>query len=220
MARATLDAHQIQAIYDRLAPTYDRRRRLLEWALLRRYRRRLLARARGKVLEVGLGTGLNLPWYPPDCAITGTDLSNAMLRIAERRAQCLGRSITLQTMDTEPLGFPSESFDTVVSTLAFCTIIDPLQALGEMTRVLRREGQLLLLEHGRCSYRLIARWQDRLTPRQVGRIGCHPNRNIIALVQAADLKIVWQEGHWGGILRLIQAVPLRAVRRIASGKDA
>jgi ubiquinone/menaquinone biosynthesis C-methylase UbiE len=218
MSRATLEAHEIRAIYERLAPRYDRRERPLEWLFFRRYRRRLLSRARGKVLEVGIGTGLNLPFYPPDCTIAGTDLSSAMLRIAQRRADHLNHSVALQIMDTEQLAFPKESFDTVVSTLSLCTVIDPLQALQEMARVARREGQLLLLEHGRCQVGRIARWQDRITPHQVLRVGCHLNRNILAFVQAADLKVIWQESHLRGVLRLIQAIPMRASRRISSGE--
>lgn len=219
MSRATLEAHEIRAIYERLAPRYDRRERPLEWLFFRRYRRQLLARARGRVLEVGIGTGLNLPFYPSACTITGTDLSSAMLKIAHRRAERLRRSVIFHTMDTEQLAFASESFDTVVSTLSLCTVIDPLQALEEMARVASPAGQLLLLEHGRCQHGLIARWQDRSTPRQVLRVGCHLNRNILALVQAANLKVIWQESHLGGILRLIQAKKLHAAKRTLTGRS-
>ncbi len=209
MSRSTLGAQEIKAIYDRLATQYDRRERLLEWLLLRRHRRKLLSRARGEVLEVAIGTGLNLPFYPPECSISGTDLSPVMLQLAQRRAERLRRVVRLQEMDTQQLAFADESFDTVVSTLALCTVIDPLRALGEMARVTRPQGQLLLFEHGRCRYGTIARWQDRLTPHQVLRFGCHLNRNVLALVQAADLQIIWRESHLGGMLRLIQAIPFR-----------
>ena len=206
MPRAIRTSSHIREIYDRLAPRYDRREALVEW-LLRGYRRKLLRRARGRVLEVGIGTGRNLPYYPPGCQITGIDLSPEMLKRAEERAARLGRDVTLLPMDVEELSFPSGSFDTVVSSLTLCTVIDPIQALSEMARVTAPGGRLLLLEHGRSPYLWLSRLLDRIAPRQVEKYGCHPNRNVPALVQAADLVILKSERHLLGVLHLLWARP-------------
>jgi ubiquinone/menaquinone biosynthesis C-methylase UbiE len=212
MPRITIDSAQIREIYDRLAPVYDRREALLELLLLRQYRRKLLSWAQGRVLEVAIGTGRNLPYYPPGCRITGVDLSAEMLKFAERRAARLGRDVALLPMDAHDLSFPDGSFDTVVSSLSLCTIIDPIQALTEMARVTVPGGRILLLEHGRSPHRWVSWALDRLTPRHVRRYGCHLNRNIVVLAQAADLVILNVESHLLGILQLIQARPARSAR--------
>lgn len=206
MPRVTHTSSRIRAIYDRLAPRYDRREALVEW-LLRGYRRKLLRRARGRVLEVGIGTGRNLPYYPPGCRITGIDLSPEMLRIAERRAAQLGRDVTLLPMDAEELSFPAGAFDTVVSSFTLCTVVDPIRALSEMARVTAPGGRILLLEHGRSPHLWLSRLLDRIAPYQIAKYGCHPNRNVLALVQAADLVVLKSERRLLGVLHLIWARP-------------
>lgn len=206
MPRAVPTSSRVREIYDRLAPRYDRCEGWVEW-WLRRYRKRLLARARGRVLEVGIGTGRNLPYYPAGCRITGIDLSPEMLKVAARRAARLGRDVTLLPMDAEELSFPSGSFDTVVSTLTLCTVVDPIRALGEMARVTAPGGRILLLEHGRSTHLWLSRLLDRLAPHQIAKCGCHPNRNVLALVQAADLVVLRCERCFLGVLHLIWARP-------------
>ena len=117
--------------------------------LVARARRQIAARARGRVLEVAVGTGKNLPYYPADCKITAVDATPAMLDIARRRARNLGRQVTFLVMDAEALTFPDRHFDTVVSTMSVCTFPHPADALREMGRVYRRDGRTLLMAHGR-----------------------------------------------------------------------
>lgn len=207
MPRTTVDATRIREIYDRLAPSYDRREAILEWTLLRRYRRRLLPWAGGETLEVGIGTGRSLPFYPSDCQVTGVDLSTEMLKRAHRRAKRLGREVSLLQMDAQALEFPDETFDTVVSNLAVCTFIDPIQALAEMARVTKPGGRILLLEHGRSHYRGVSWALDRIAPQSVQRHGCHPNRNVVALAQAADLVVLKADRRMAGIIHMIRARP-------------
>lgn len=211
MPRATVDSHHIRVLYDELASGYDRRTALSDFLFLKRLRRQLLASAHGRVLEIGIGTGRNLPYYPRDCDITGVDISPKMLEAAAHRAAQLGLKVKLLQMDAHELSFPSSSFDTVVSSLSLCTVIDPVKALSEMSRVSVLNGRILLLEHGRSRYRWVCRVLDLLAPHQIGKYGCHPNRNILALVQAADLVVLQIERHFlGGILQVIRARPPRS----------
>lgn len=211
MSRATSDHTRVREIYDQLAARYDRREALGELLFLRRHRRQLLASAHGRVLEVGIGTGRNLPFYPPDCRITGVDLSPEMLKVAEQRAACLDLDVSLLPMDAHELTFPSGSFDTVVSSLSLCTMVDPIKVLTEMSRVSAINGRILLLEHGRSRYHWVSWLLDRLAPYQVKKYGCHPNRSILALAQAADLVVLRVERHFlGGIIHVIRARPPRS----------
>ncbi len=203
-----LDAQGIRRIYDRLARLYDFLELPSEVLLgLRRCRRELVAKARGDVLEVGIGTGKNLPYYPPGCRLTGVDLSPAMLERAARRAARLGRTVVLLPMDAERLEFPDRSFDTVLSTLSLCTIPDPVRALREMGRVCRPGGRILLLDHVRSRVPWIGRLQDRLTPGNVRRLGCHLNRDSEALARAAGLEVRRVRRHRLGIVALVEAGP-------------
>lgn len=202
-----MDTAEIRRVYDRLAGRFD----LLEWPLevlfLRRWRRSLCRHARGEVLEVGVGTGRNLPFYPPGCRITGVDISPKMLQRARARARRLGREAAFTVMDAERLEFPDASFDTVVSTLALCTIPDPVQALREMARVCRPGGRILLLDHVRSDRSWLGRIQDRVTPRSVRRLGCHLNRDTLALARAAGLAVERAERRLGGVVMAIAARP-------------
>ncbi len=175
----------------------------------------MLAWAGGATLEVGIGTGRSLPHYPRDCQVTGIDLSEAMLKRAHRRAKRLDREIGLLKMDAQEMDFPDGQFDTVVSNLTVCTFIDPIQALAEMARVTKPQGRILLLEHGRSRHRALAWVLDRLEAASVQRHGCHPNRNIVALAQAAGLIVLRADRHAGGLIQVVRArppAPMHALR--------
>ncbi|MBI2632365.1 class I SAM-dependent methyltransferase, partial [Candidatus Pacearchaeota archaeon] len=116
--------------------------------LIGRLRRGLLKQAKGKVLEIGIGTGANLKYYPTDCEITGIDLSKGMLTKAENKAAKLGIKINLREGDAENLPFKKEEFDSVVDTLGLCIYPNPIRALKEMKKVCKKKGRILLLEHG------------------------------------------------------------------------
>ena len=134
-------------VWDKAAPNYDRQIAFFESNWFSGGREWLGERARGRVLEVAVGTGRSLPYSPADVTVTGIELSPAMLAIARQRAVDLGRDVTLREADAEHLPFDDASFDTVTCALALCTIPSPAAAIGEMRRVLAPGGRLLLLDH-------------------------------------------------------------------------
>ena len=170
--------------------------RLMNWSMSGRhlapYRAALLQHARGKVLELGFGTGLNLPYYPAHIGELHTVEVNAgMQKLAQKRIHHSPIQVHFHRLNAEQLPFEEESFDTVVSTWTLCSIAHIRQALAEVYRVLRPAGQFLFVEHGLSPEPAVQQWQHRLTPFQkVLANGCHLDRNIEALVQEAGFTFV------------------------------
>jgi ubiquinone/menaquinone biosynthesis C-methylase UbiE len=154
------------------------------------YRRRAVAHARGRVLEIGVGSGLNLPLYEAATHVIGLEPSVRLLAMARDVVAGLGRSIELVEGVAEVIPLPDQSIDTVVSTWTMCSIPDVMRALTEMRRVLKPEGHLVFAEHGRSSDHRVVRWQDGLTPvwKRIGG-GCHLNRPIDQLIQGAGFRV-------------------------------
>ncbi|OKI62334.1 class I SAM-dependent methyltransferase [Micromonospora sp. CB01531] len=193
-------------VWDSAAPSYDRQIVLLERIQFGGGREWLGARARGRVLEVAIGTGRNLPHYPADATLTGIELSPAMLGIARQRAADLGRSVDLHEGDAERLPFDDASFDTVVCALSLCAIPHPVKAIGEMKRVLVPGGRLLLLDHIGSTWPPIyaAQWLlERVTIRAAGE---HFTRRQLPLVRAAGFEIVETERLKAGTVERVHAV--------------
>jgi ubiquinone/menaquinone biosynthesis C-methylase UbiE len=194
--------------WDSYAPGYGSEfsERMLERLLFASWRKRFLARASGKVLEIATGTGINLPYYPSSCQIIATDLSRGMLDRTRNQAKALGRRVNLCTMDAEALGVPDGSFDTIVECNSLCVFPDPIAALREMGRVCRIDGRILLLEHGRSHHRWVGRLQDWDVDVQTGIFyNCEWNRNYEDLIRQAGLSIVSIERHILGVFQLIEA---------------
>jgi ubiquinone/menaquinone biosynthesis C-methylase UbiE len=167
-----------------------------------RLRAAWIPQARGEVLEIGIGSGLNLPFYSSEVQrIYGVDPSIELQRIARQRATAGLEKVEFLAQSAEaPLPLASASIDTVVVTWTVCSIPNPAKALQEMKRVLKASGRLIFLEHGRAPDPAVAVWQDRLTPiwkRFAG--GCHLNRRIDELImeagfQLSDLKTCYLAG--------------------------
>src|SRR6266850_7702753 len=159
--------------------------------LLDHYRRRTIETARGLVLEVGVGSGLNLRFYSRAVdRVCGIDLSPELLRLAHTRTADAVVPVSLITASAEHLPFAVAVFDTIVMTWTLCSIASPLAALIEMRRVLKPGGDLLFVEHGLSPELRIARWQHRLTPcwKRIGG-GCHLDRKMDDLIRAAGFQI-------------------------------
>ena len=171
---------------------YDRAFKASEEAGLREMRRDLLAGARGRVLELGSGTGLNLELYPREGldSLVLTEPDPHMCRQLRKRMQEACPGADLVESGAEDLPFEDGSFDTVVVTLVLCTVPDQPAALKEIARVLAPAGQLLFLEHVRSPEPRLAKWQDRLEkPWRFLGDGCHCNRDTIAAISAAGFHL-------------------------------
>jgi len=155
------------------------------------FRRRIAAAAEGRVLELGIGSGLNLPFYGASVrGVTGIDPSPVLLRFAQARALPLKVSLHTRRACAEELPFETASFNTVITTWSLCTIGHPVAALREARRVLAPGGRLLFAEHGLSPDPGVARWQNRITPvwkRIAGN--CHANRPIDRLIETAGMRI-------------------------------
>ena len=164
---------RVRELYDREAARYDSIVRIPERLLFADGRVWATADAIGDVLEIAVGTARNLRHYRSDARLTGVDISPAMLALAHERAQALGRAADLRVGDAQHLDFSSERFDSVVSTLALCTIPDDRRALAEAWRVLRPGGRLIVLEHVRSSQPIVRLLQRLLEPLAIRYAGDH-----------------------------------------------
>jgi ubiquinone/menaquinone biosynthesis C-methylase UbiE len=196
---------RVRRIYEKTAGKYDRSIALFERLLFGGGRRWVCSQAAGEVLEVAVGTGRNLPHYPAEVRLTGIDLSPAMLALARQRARELGRAVELRVGDAQRLDFPDRRFDTVVFTLALCTIPDARRAVGEARRVLRPGGRLLLLEHVRSPRLPVRLVQRALDPLYVRLEADHLLREPLADVMAEGFVVERLERAKLGIVERLSA---------------
>ena len=195
-----------RARYQRLSRMYD----LMETLPERRFhpwRQKLWALVRGaRVLEVGVGTGKNMPFWPRDMSMTAIDLTPGMLERAHRRAGELNLRADLRLGDVQALDFPDNSFDTAVATFVFCSVPDPVLGLRELGRVVKPGGQVLLLEHVRAPNAVVGKLMDVLNPLVVRIMGANINRRTVVNVQKAGLVLERVENlGMGGIVKLVVA---------------
>jgi ubiquinone/menaquinone biosynthesis C-methylase UbiE len=153
-----------------------------------RWRKEALSCLKGRVLDVGVGTGKNLEYYPKGCSVTGIDNSERMLEKAQKSAENM-KNVTLLLMDAEHLDFPDKSFDYVVTTFVLCSIPDPLMALKEMRRVLKPSGEMINLEYVRSSNHSIAWIEDLINPFIIFLMGFHENRRTTEIIGSAGFTI-------------------------------
>jgi len=198
-----------QKTYDRHSRWYD----LTQWPMeafgLGRLRQRLWEQVQGqRVLEVGVGTGRNLPYYPAQSRVVAVDLSPGMLRRAVKRAERLGRQVDFALADAQHLPFREGSFDTITATCVFCSVPDPVQGLRELRRVSRRDGSTLLLEHVRAKNPFLGKVMDWLNPLSLRFQGVNINRDTVRNVGLAGLAIEREDSFFMSIMKMLRARPV------------
>lgn len=200
----------IKKRYDRAARYYDVLEGFMERRWIASWRKELFSHVKGsKILEVGVGTGKNIPYYPEGCDIVAIDFSPRMLDKAKIRAEQLNKKVDLRLMDVQQLNFPDESFDAVITTCVFCSVPDPLKGLMEIRRVLKRDGELIMLEHVRSNIRSLGRVMDMLNPLVVGLYGANINRNTVENVKKAGFDVYYEKNLALDIVKLIKARPIK-----------
>lgn len=200
---------QTRKRYDRIAPIYDASEAIMERLLCARRRPLLWSGVKGPgILEVGVGTGKNMPYCPHVDRVTAIDLSGRMLSRARKRAKSVGLEVDLRQMHAQALDFPSGRFDTAVASFVFCSVPDPVAGLRELGRVCKPEGEIRLLEHMRARSELVGRVMDMVNPIAVRIQGTNVNRGTIDNIENAGLLIERVEDlSVQGTLRLIFARP-------------
>jgi ubiquinone/menaquinone biosynthesis C-methylase UbiE len=185
---------------------FDLTEALVERLVMRRWRRRQWSRVSGsRVLEVGVGTGKNFPYHPPDVRVAAVDFSPGMLGRAAEKARKRGLAVSLALMDAQSLAAPDASFDQVVSSFVFCSVPDPVLGLREVRRVLRPGGRAIFLEHVRSCNRVLGWLMDRLNGLVVRLSGANINRDTVANVERSGLRVVSVEHLLGDVVKLIEA---------------
>ena len=192
-----------KARYNRIAPLYNFIEAIPE-LMFKPWRKTLLARAKGTILEIGVGTGKNFPHYPSGASVTGIDIADRMVVIARNKASKLGLSFDLGEGDVQNLNFLDNSFDTVVAIFVFCSVPYPVQGLKELRRVVKPSGRILLLEHVRIDRPFIGWMMDRLNPLIVRIMGANINRRTLENVEKAGLRIESVE-HLG-LMKMVKMV--------------
>jgi len=166
--------NKIQKRYNRIAYLYDIMESPMETGFSK-WRKVLLNQASGKTLEVGIGTGKNISYYPDDISLTGIDFSERMIEIAKKKAKDKD-NVWLQVMDAEYMQFKDNMFDTVVTSCVYCSVPDPVKGLKEMKRVCKPGGKILMLEHVRSNRKMLGKAMDILNPIPLNIYGANINR--------------------------------------------
>ncbi len=194
-----------KARYDRIAPMYDFMQLGMD-LIMAPGRKGLYDRIKGpRVLEIGVGTGNGFSHYGPGLRITGLDLSERMVKRAEKKAAKLGLDIRLLQADAQALPFEDASFDTVIATCVFCSVPDPVKGLREIRRVLVPGGQLLLLEHVLSHKKFLRRMMNMMNPMTVRMMGANINRETVGNIKAAEFEDVRDENLFLDVVKRIEA---------------
>lgn len=178
--------------FDRVSKFYDLMNGPMEFKI-NKHRKALMSNLKGKVLEIGVGTGYNLVHYNSKTIVTGIDLSPKMLSKAINKAKKSKKNFSLLVMNAQNLKFKDETFDYIVCTCVLCSIPNPVRALEEMRRVLKPNGQILMLEHMISKNSLIAFFENTLNPLTRELFGVNINRDTIKNIQKSGLRICEQE---------------------------
>jgi ubiquinone/menaquinone biosynthesis C-methylase UbiE len=196
--------NKIRNRYNRIAGVYDFMDRPMEMGFAK-WRKKMLAEAIGKTLEVGIGTGKNLPYYPQDVELAGIDFSEKMIKKARNKTNRAANTQLLE-MDAEEMSFKDKTFDTVVTSCVFCSVPHPVQGLKEIRRVCKNGGKILMLEHVRSHKKVIGPLMDAFNFIPLNIYGANINRETVDNLLRAGFepKNIWVENLWSDIVKLIR----------------
>lgn len=205
----TGNADKIKKRYDRASIIYDYMEKPMEMMGLKSWRTDIMKELSGNVLEVGVGTGKNIEFYPQGVKVTAIDFSEGMLKRARIKAEILGKAVTLIQMDAEKMEFPDNTFDTVFTTCVFCSVPDPIQGLKEIRRVCKPGGKILMLEHVRSEKRLLGIIMDIMNPIIVNTYGANINRKTIDNISIAGFTEVKDENLFNDVVKKITILNIK-----------
>lgn len=197
--REAYSSEDMMETYERIEPIYR--------FITGRFRRPFFSDVEGRVLDVACGAGVNFPHVPDRSDIVGIDINDELLKMAREDASDVPNSVELRKMDAQNLEFEDDSFDTVISTLSSCTFPEPIDALNEMARVCKPDGQIRLIEHGTSDFGPLAWYQQRGADDKYERSGCRLYDDPTDVVKQADVEIVYERTWMLGTLTGIIAQP-------------
>ena len=189
--------------YDRVSRFYDIFEQPMEIMALKRWRREVTQDLNGRVLEVGVGTGKNIPYYPDDIDIIAIDFSDKMLSKAKERVKKLNTKVELIQMDVQDMDFPDNAFDMVFTTCVFCSVPDPVKGLQEIKRVCKPGGKIILIEHVRSEIKVMGLVMDLFNPLTVNLYGANINRRTVDNIKKAGFNRIEVTNLTGDIVKKI-----------------
>jgi ubiquinone/menaquinone biosynthesis C-methylase UbiE len=194
---------KIRRRYNRAARFYDLLEKPMEIMVLKKWRMEVMKDLEGKVLEVGVGTGKNIEYYPEGIDITAIDFSEKMLERAKEKAKRLNKEVNLIQMDVQDMKFPDDAFDTVFATCVFCSVPDPIKGLKEIRRVCKPTGKIIMIEHVRSEKKVLGLIMDALNPLVVNTYGANINRRTIENIHKSGYTDVEVTNLTGDIVKKI-----------------
>ncbi len=194
---------KIRKRYNRIARFYDLFEKPMETMALNKWRLQVMKDLEGKILEVGVGTGKNIEYYPEGIDITAIDFSEKMLEKAKEKAKRFNKKVNLVHMDAQDLKFPNNTFDTVFTTCVFCSVPDPIKGLKEIRRVCKPSGKIIMIEHVRSERKVLGLIMDVLNPLVVNSYGANINRRTVENIHKSGYTNVEVTNLTGDIVKKI-----------------
>jgi len=196
----------IQSRYNRISKIYDLLEKPMESMVMGKWREKLIKRIQGeKILEVGVGTGKNIQYYPENLDVTGIDFSKNMLEKAKNKAKDK-KNIKLLKMDAQKMAFDDNTFDTVITSCVFCSVPDPILGLKEIRRVCKNNGKIIMLEHMRSKNQVVGKFMDIVNFIPLNIWGANINRKTLENLNRAGFneEYIKYENIWSDIVKLIE----------------
>ena len=197
------ETETIRKRYDRVSKVYDFFEQPMEALAFKKWRVLAFQDLKGKVLEVGVGTGKNIPYYPDDVDMTAIDFSEKMLAIAQEKAKGFHKKIQFILMDAQCMDFPDNVFDQVITAFVFCSVPDPVKGLQEIRRVCKPDGKIIMIEHVRSEKKILGLIMDLFNPIPLHIYGANINRRTVENLQKAGFVNIEVKNLMGDIVKKI-----------------